>query len=91
MRQKTDDQLLSEAKEWLWWFRYSAAWWLPRWLSRIVQPQVFSDEAIQRALSSGVKPLFPPPPMSGYEGRADVVCQELSGPFIARRRHWRLP
>ncbi len=27
--------------------------------------------------------------MSGSEGRADVVCQGLSGPFIARCRNWR--
>jgi hypothetical protein len=25
--------------------------------------------------------------MSGYEGRADVVCQGLSGPFLARLGH----
>ena len=29
--------------------------------------------------------------MSAVEGRADVVCQELSGPLLARRRHGRTP
>jgi hypothetical protein len=29
--------------------------------------------------------------MSAVGGRADVVCQELSGPFIVRRRHGRTP
>ncbi len=56
-----DDQQLRETKGWIWWLRYCAAWVLPRWLSRMVRPKVFSDETIQRALSSGVKPLFPPP------------------------------
>ncbi len=61
MRQKTDDQLLREAKGWVWWLRYWGAWRLPRWLSRVVQPRIFSDEALQRVLSSEVKPLFRPP------------------------------
>ena len=30
----------------------------------------------------GVAPL-----MSAFRGRADVVCQGLSGPFLAKRRH----
>ncbi len=25
--------------------------------------------------------------MSAFEGRADVACQGLSGPFLAKRRH----
>ena len=58
MRQRTDDQRLCETKGWTWWLRYCAAWGLPPWLSRIVQPRVFSDRAIQRAMRSEVKPLF---------------------------------
>jgi len=52
------DRELRSEKGWIWWLRYRAAWRLPRWLSRIVQPRVFSDRAIQRAMSSEVKPLF---------------------------------
>ena len=58
MRHKTHDQQLREAKGWIWWLRYCAAWRLPRRLSRIVQPRIFSAEALQTALSSDVKPLF---------------------------------
>ncbi len=61
MGNKTDDRQLREAIGWSRWLRYCAAWRLPRWLSRIVQPRIFSDEALQRALSSEVKPLFRPP------------------------------
>jgi hypothetical protein len=28
--------------------------------------------------------------MSAVEGRADVACQELSGPFIARNDHFQI-
>ncbi len=61
MNEKTLSQQLREAKGWIWWLRYLAAWLLPRWLSRVVQPRIFSDEALQRVLSSEVKPLFRPP------------------------------
>jgi hypothetical protein len=58
MNEKTLSQQLREAKGWIWWLRYCAAWRLPRWLSMIVQPRVFSDETIRRALSSEVEPLY---------------------------------
>ncbi len=58
MSYKTDEQQLRDAKGWVWWLRYWTAWRLPRWLSRIVQPRIFSYQAIQRTLSSDVKPLF---------------------------------
>jgi hypothetical protein len=58
MSKKAEDRQLRDAKGWSWWLRYCAAWRLPRWLSRVVQPRIFSDEALQRALSSDVKPLF---------------------------------
>ncbi len=61
MSEKTLNRQLREAKGWFWWLRYCVAWWLPRRLSRIVQPRVFSDEAIQRALSLDVRPLLPLP------------------------------
>ena len=58
--------------------------------------ETLQDAAVKlRRLSAYVEEARPmrllAPPMSGFEGRADVVCQGLSGPFIARRRHWRLP
>ncbi len=61
MNENALNRQLREAKEWVWWFRYWAAWRLPRWLSMIVQPRVFSDETIRRVLSSEVEPLYPLP------------------------------
>ncbi len=58
MSYKTDEQQLQNAMGWVWWLRYLTAWLLPRWLSRVVQPRIFSDAALQRALSPDVKPLF---------------------------------
>jgi hypothetical protein len=61
MSYKTDNQQLRKAKGWVWWLRYWVAWRLPCRLSRMVQPRIFSDQAVDRALSSEVEPLLRPP------------------------------